>query len=395
MAGLILKKVEYNHFDVLKKFRELYETEPLLVRAPARINLIGEHTDYNDGFVMPAAIDKEIVFALAPSNDGISRIFSLNFQEGIEVNNVEPEKIEKPRWANYLLGVMRALRNKHLKLKPFNCVLGGNIPAGSGVSSSAALECGFIFGLDELNQLNQPKIELIKMAQWAEHNYAGVNCGIMDQFASMMGKEGNVFVLDCRTLLYQYFPIELNGYTLVLLDTNVKHSLADSEYNSRRKECEAGVSILKKHYPTITNLRDVSMDMLIKHRTEFSDITYNRCAYVVAEIERVQKASNDLAKGDVKSFGARMYETHDGLSKLYQVSCKELDFLVDEAKKSEYVLGARMMGGGFGGCTINIIKDDKLAAFIDQVKKRYEETFHIEMNSYVVKVKNGTGKIMY
>lgn len=387
--------MDYNHLDVLKKFRELYKEEPLLVRSPARINLIGEHTDYNDGFVMPAAIDKEIVFAFAPSGDGITRLYSLNFREDVEVDSANPEKIKKPKWANYLLGVMRALRNKNLPLKPFNCVLGGNIPTGSGVSSSAALECGFIFGLNELNQLNQPAVEMIKMAQWSEHNYAGVNCGIMDQFASMMGKEDHVFVLDCRSLAYQYFPMELNGYALVLLDTNVKHSLADSEYNTRRRECEAGVAILKKYYPEINSLRDVTLDMLAKHRSDFQPLTYNRCLYVVGEIDRVQKASQDLVKGDIKAFGAKMYETHDGLSRLYQVSCKELDFLVDEAKKFEYVLGARMMGGGFGGCTINIVKEEMIPSFIDHIKRKYETEFQVEMKSYAVKIKNGTSKIVY
>jgi galactokinase len=382
--------VEYYHHDVLDKFLSLYQTQPLLVRSPARINLIGEHTDYNDGFVMPAAIDKEIVFGIAPSNDGQSRVYALNFQEEFLIDINKPDKVKKPAWVNYLLGIIKQLNDRKVKLKPFNCVMGGNIPTGSGMSSSAALECGFVYALNEFNQLGLEKIDMIKMAQWSEHNYAGVMCGIMDQFASMMGKRDHVIMLDCRSLQYQYFPIELNGYSIVLLDSNVKHSLADSEYNNRRKECEEGVTILKKHFPDIKSLRDVSLEMLQQYRSKFSEVVYNRCLYVVGEIKRVPEAGRDLEAGNIKSFGAKMYETHDGLSKLYEVSCKELDFLVDQAKQHEEVLGARMMGGGFGGCTINIVKDDKIESFIKKVKQAYREAFNIELPSYVVAVRDGS-----
>jgi galactokinase len=382
--------VEYYHHDVLDKFQTLYHTRPLLVRSPARINLIGEHTDYNDGFVMPAAIDKEIVFAIAPSNDGQSRIYALNFKEEVHIDISKPDKVKKPVWVNYLLGIIKQLNDRNIKLKPFNCVLGGNIPTGSGMSSSAALECGFVYALNELNKIGLEKIDMIKMAQWSEHNYAGVMCGIMDQFASMMGKKDHVIMLDCRSLQYQYFPIELNGYSIVLLDSNVKHSLADSEYNNRRKECEQGVNILKNHFPNIKSLRDVSLDMLNQYKSEFSDVVYNRCLYVVSEIDRVPNAGRDLEAGNIKSFGTKMYETHEGLSKLYQVSCDELDFLVSQAKQHEEVLGARMMGGGFGGCTINIVKDDKIDSFINKVKVAYQQAFKIELLTYVVAVKDGS-----
>jgi galactokinase len=382
--------VEYYHHDVLDKFQALYHTQPLLVRSPARINLIGEHTDYNDGFVMPAAIDKEIVFAISPSNDGQSRIYALNFQEEVQIDIAKPDKVKKPSWVNYLLGIIRQLNDRNVKLKPFNCVLGGNIPTGSGLSSSAALECGFVYALNELNKIGLEKIDMIKMAQWSEHNYAGVMCGIMDQFASMMGKKDQVIMLDCRSLQYQYFPIELSGYSIVLLDSNVKHSLADSEYNNRRKECEQGVNILKNHFPRIKSLRDVSLDMLTQHRGEFSDVVYSRCRYIVGEINRVPLAGQDLEAGDIKSFGARMYETHEGLSNLYEVSCEELDFLVAQAKQHEEVLGARMMGGGFGGCTINIVKDDKIEFFVNKVKAAYQQAFKIELLTYVVAVKDGS-----
>jgi galactokinase len=386
--------MEFTRADVRQKFVELYKTEPLLVRSPARINLIGEHTDYNEGFVMPAAIDKEIVFAIAPATDNRTNIFSLNFNEEVEVNIDQPDKVVSPRWLNYLLGVLQGVRDKNKNTKAFKCVFGGNIPPGAGVSSSAALECGFAFALNELNQFDLPKIEMIKIAQWAEHNYAGVKCGIMDQFASMMGKKDHVFVLDCRSLAYQYFPIVLKGYTLLLLDTGVKHSLADSEYNTRRKECEEGVSLLQKHYPSLTSLRDAAPAMILKHKAEFADVIYDRCFYVVSENKRVHEASKDLADHNIVAFGAKMYETHHGLSVLYDVSCKELDFLVDEAAKTQEVVGARMMGGGFGGCTINIILNDHVDTFTEQIKKSYRNRFNIELKSYLVKVNDGSSLIL-
>jgi len=385
--------MEIRYQDVLKKFKEVYPGEPLLVRSPARINLIGEHTDYNDGFVMPAAIDKEIVFAMAPSNDGISRIFSMNFQEQLSIDLHDTNKVKHPKWLNYLMGIIHQLKERGLKLKPFNCVVGGNIPAGSGLSSSAAFECGFVFALDRLNNLNLEKLDMIKLAQWSEHHYAGVKCGIMDQFASMMGKSEHVFVLDCRSLVYHYFPITLKDYTIVLLDSSVKHSLADSEYNTRRKECEQGVAILQKYYPTIESLRDVTPAMLKEKQAYLPAVVYKRCSYIVSEIARVQEASQDLEKGDIVQFGKKMYETHDGLSKLYEVSCKELDFLAAQAVNFDGVVGARMMGGGFGGCTINIVRNDKVEPFIKQTRQNYYNSFNIELPSYIVEIKDGTSII--
>lgn len=385
--------MEFNYQDVQKKFKTLYPGEPLLVRSPARINLIGEHTDYNDGFVMPAAVDKEIAFAIAPSENGASHIFSLNFQEQAEIKIDQSAKVARPAWLNYLLGIIHQLTERGYTLKPFNCVVGGNIPAGAGMSSSAALECGFIYALNELNNLKLDKLDMVKMAQWSEHHYAGVKCGIMDQFSSMMGKHDHVFVLDCRSLQYHYFPLRLPGYSVVLLNSNVKHILADSEYNTRRKECEQGVAILKKRYPNIASLRDVTTAMLTENRSQFSAIVYNRCSYVVGEISRVQEASKDLEKGDLQQFGKKMYETHDGLSKLYEVSCKELDFLVDEARKFDGVVGARMMGGGFGGCTINILKNESVEPFIKQTRDNYRNFFNVELPAYVVKIEDGTSVI--
>jgi galactokinase len=379
--------------DIQSTFLETFNKEPLVIRAPGRINLIGEHTDYNDGFVMPAAIDKEIFFGISASNDQRSVIYSIKYNERFEVDLNNPKPVEEPRWANYLLGVLFQFIENGYPVKPFYCVFGGNVPLGAGMSSSAAMECGFAFALSEFNLLNVPKLKMITMAQWAEHNYVGVQCGIMDQFASVMGKEGHVIVLDCRSLTHEYSPLDLKEYGIVLCDTKVKHSLVDSEYNTRRKECESGVKVLRQHYPEVKSLRDVSLTMLKKHRNEFQGAVFNRCLYVVEEILRVQEASKDLDKGDLKAFGKKMYETHEGLSKLYEVSCEELDFLVAEAKKFDRVLGSRMMGGGFGGCTINLVQNDFTAPFIEHMKTEYKKAFSIDMPAYRVKVVEGTGRV--
>ena len=383
--------MDFTYQDVIKKFRELYSGEPLIIRAPGRINLIGEHTDYNDGFVMPAAIDKDITFAIAPSDTDESVIYSLTYDEFFTVDLHNPQKTREPKWANYLLGVMRQFIDQGHTLKPFRCVFGGNIPTGAGLSSSAALECGFAYALNELNQSKIPRETMVRMAQWSEHHFVGVKCGIMDQFASMMGAEEKVIVLDCRSLEYHYSPLSLQDHSIVLCNTGVKHSLVDSEYNTRRSECEQGVSILKKHYPEVKSLRDVSAAMIERHRSEFPGKVYNRCFYIVDEIKRVQEASNDLQQGKLEAFGKKMFETHEGLSYLYEVSCPELDFLVAHARKYDGVLGARMMGGGFGGCTINIIRKETVETFISSAREAYQKAFNLELITYIVHVKSGAG----
>jgi galactokinase len=379
--------------EIQSKFIELFSKEPLLVRAPGRINLIGEHTDYNDGFVMPAAIDKEIVYALAPSDNADSSVYSVKYNEYAHINIRDPKKVDQPKWANYLLGVLHQMVEQGLPVKPFNCVFGGDVPLGAGLSSSAAMECGFAFGMNELFSLGIPKLKLVLMAQWAEHHYVGVMCGIMDQFASVMGKEDHVIVLDCRSITHRYAPIDLKEYIIVLCDTKVKHSLVDSEYNTRRAECENGVSILQKYFPQVKSLRDVTPAMLEKYKTELPGKVYDRCSYIVAEIERVQQASKDLDAGDLVAFGKKMYATHEGLSKLYEVSCQELDFLVEEAKKFNTVIGSRMMGGGFGGCTINIVKENEADNFVTHLEQVYKSAFNIDLQTYRVKIKEGTSVV--
>jgi galactokinase len=379
--------------DIQSKFQEIFRKEPLVVRAPGRINLIGEHTDYNDGFVMPAAVDKEIFFGISGSSDKRSVVYSINYDEQFEIDLENPQRVEHPRWANYLLGVLFQFREKGYPIKPFSCVFGGNVPLGAGMSSSAAMECGFAVALREFHLLKVPDIELIKMAQWAEHHFVGVMVGIMDQFASVMGKAGNAIVLDCRSLTHHYAPLDLRDFGIILCDTKVKHSLVDSEYNTRRNECQAGVRILQKRYPGIRSLRDVTPEMLEGSRGEFERKVYDRCLYVVQEIIRVQQASDDLKAGNIAAFGKKMFETHEGLSHLYEVSCKELDFLVEEAAKFDGVIGARMMGGGFGGCTINLVRTGKSTEFIRHMTGRYRQAFNIEMAAYEVNVVDGAGRV--
>lgn len=385
--------MDFSPHDISLKFRERYNINPLLVRAPGRINLIGEHTDYNDGFVMPAAINFGTYFAMAPADDGITEIFSLKYNEAFHVNlNDEIRPVKNPSWVNYLLGVIHQLKQQGT-LKPFKCVFGGNIPIGSGLSSSASVECGFAFALNELNALNIDRQKLVLMAQWSEHNFVGVKCGIMDQFASMMSKKGNVILLDCRSLEYSYSPLQLSEYSLVLCDTKVKHALVDSDYNTRRQECERGVARLQKHDPKIKSLRDVDEALLWKHQPEFEGKEFDRCLYVVQEIERVQAANRDLKESNLKSFGARMFDTHRGLSELYQVSCKELDFFVSVAKQHPGVIGARMMGGGFGGCTINLVQKDVVATFVNALTESYRSSFGIEAAIYRVALEDGVNII--
>jgi galactokinase len=378
---------------VVGKYRSLYQTAPLVVRSPGRINLIGEHTDYNDGFVMPAAIHYDTVFAIAEAPGQRSEIYSLDYNETITIDINNPEKLDQPKWANYLLGVLKQFVLGGYRIKPFTCAFGGNIPMGAGLSSSASMECGFAFAINELFGFDVPREKLILMAQWAEHNYVGVKCGIMDQFASMMGKKDHVILLDCRSMEFEYCPLKLSDHTLILCDTRVKHSLVDSEYNTRRSECEQGVSILKKYYPHINSLRDADESMVRRHRAEMPGKVFDRCLYVVQEIFRVQEASHDLKANRLDAFGKKMFETHDGLSRLYEVSCKELDFLVEQAREFGTVVGSRMMGGGFGGCTINIVPKSDAQRFVDGVALAFRETFGHEMAVYNVSIKDGTNNI--
>ena len=377
--------------NVDKIFREKFSEDPHLYYSPGRINLIGEHVDYNDGFVMPAAIDKGIYFAIALNTTDKINCYSVDFDESISLSLSEVRKMDG--WKNYILGVVNEFQKLKVDVKGFNCVFGGNIPIGGGLSSSAALEGGVSFGLNELCHFEKDRKELALLGQRAEHNFPGVMCGIMDQYANMFGKDHTVILLDCMKITHEYIPLNIEGYEIVLINTKVHHSLAASEYNQRRKECEEGLEIMKQN-SAIQSFRDVTKpDDLLDYKDEMSKEVYKRCLYVVEEIERTQKAAELLKENDVIGFGKLMFQTHDGLRYQYHVSSKELDFLVDAAKENEDVVGSRLMGGGFGGCTINLIKKEGVKSFLSKILPAYKKQFDIDAEVYDVKVVGGTHEI--
>ena len=377
-----------------KQFVQLYQQEPLVVKSPGRVNIIGEHTDYNNGFVLPAAIDKAAYLAIALRDDDEIHLSALDLNEHFKIHIKDLKPIGDISWPNFILGVVAQFIKKGITLKGFNAALLSDVPIGAGLSSSAAIECATVFALNELLQTNLDRMTMVHMAQKAEHEYAGVLCGIMDQFASMFGKKDQVILLDCKTMHYQYYPLKLSNYDIVLLDTQIKHALASSEYNTRRAECEQGISLIQQRYPSTKSLREVSMDML-NECVDSSQMTkvYNRCKYVIAEIERTQAAAKDLQEGQLAAFGQKMFATHDGLSLLYEVSCPELDFLVKEVKDNPNVIGARMMGGGFGGCTINLIKKEATASVVQKLVASYQNMFQKSLQHYIVAISDGTGLV--
>lgn len=367
------------------------ESEPLLICSPGRVNLIGEHTDYNEGFVLPAAIDKAIYLAVGPRDDDELHFVALDINKTFRgsIHNLLPTHT----WADYLLGVAAQMRLIDQPIRGFNCVFTGTIPMGSGLSSSAALENGVGFALNELFQLGLDRITLLKLSQRAENDFVGAKVGIMDMFASMMGKADHVIKLDCRSLEYTYAPLQMDGIRIVLCDSRVKHSLVTSEYNTRRAECEAGVRFLKTFYPNINSLRDVTMTMLDAHLKETEPLIYRRCAYVVQENQRLLDGVKALEAGDIRTFGQLMYGSHEGLSEWYQVSCPELDTLVAIAREHPGVLGARMMGGGFGGCTINLVREEALEDFTQLITKQYKAQTGKDTYLHVCKIQNGTNLV--
>jgi len=373
-----------------QKFGELYPGSPLLVKSPGRINIIGEHTDYNQGFVLPAAIDKAVYAAFSLRTDDQIHLTALDLNETFTIGVDSLHPVLDISWPNYILGAVAQFKKKGIALKGFNAVLTSDVPIGAGLSSSAAVECATTFALDELLGTHFERVEMVKMAQTAEHEYAGVMCGIMDQFASMMGKKDHVIKLDCRTLTYEYVPFKLQGIKIVLLDTHVKHSLASSEYNTRRRECSQGVAWVKEHESAVNSLRDVSEWMLDRYVLPKSALIDKRSRFIVQEIQRLEAGCRDLSKGDIGSLGRKMLATHDGLSHMYEVSCKELDFLVDFVRDNPAVVGARMMGGGFGGCTINLVLESAIDELIAAVQPAYEEAMGLPLGIYVTTIENGT-----
>jgi galactokinase len=379
---------------VAQKFRELYSAEPMIVKSPGRINIIGEHTDYNDGFVLPAAIDKAAYLAISLRDDDEIHLMADDLNEKFTSSINELKPVRDISWPNYILGAVAQFQKKGIALKGFNAVLASDVPIGAGLSSSAAVECATIFALNELLHTQLSKIEMVKMAQLAEHEYPGVMCGIMDQFASMMGKRDHVIKLDCRSLQYDYVPFKLDGIKILLLDTNVKHSLASSEYNTRRKECAQAVAWIQEYEPNVQSLRDVSEAMLYKYVLPKDKLIDRRARFIVQEIDRLLKACEDLQQGDILALGKKMFETHDGLSKMYDVSCDELDYLVNFVRKNNAVIGARMMGGGFGGCTINLVKEQAVESLVQEISAEYLEHSGKKLSFYVVSISDGTHQVL-
>ena len=381
----------------VRKLREIYQSkfgggEPRVFRSPGRINIIGEHTDYNDGFVLPAAVDKEIYLLMLPNDSDQINIYSIDENESISLTLKDYSK-SIPAWAKYPIGVVDQLLKLSKKIGGFNCVFGGDIPIGAGLSSSAALECATLFGLNECFDLGLKKDEIAKIAQRAENEFVGVNCGIMDQFASVFSKKNHALKLDCRDLTYQAYQLDLGDYSLMLVDSLVKHSLASSEYNVRRQECEEAVAAIATQFPHVKSLRDAEIDHLNSVKASLSKIIYTRAKYIIEEIERVNLACQAIEDKDLKTLGKLIYDTHYGLQYEFEISCKELDFLVDFTKGLPEVLGARMMGGGFGGCTINLIQSNFQDQFELSISKSYQDKFGIKPNIYQVQTANGSSEI--
>ena len=383
--------IQMNTQAIRDKFASLYGEAGTLYTSPGRINLIGEHTDYNGAFVFPGAIDKAMVAEIRPNGTDRIRAFALDLGEAAEFG-LKEEDAPQQSWARYIFGVCREIQKRGGKIAGFDTVFAGDVPLGAGMSSSAALESTFAFALDDLFSLGLSKWDMAKIGQATEHNYCGVKCGIMDQFASVFGKAGKLLRLDCKSFEYEEHPFDPKGYCLLLVDSCVKHELASSAYNKRRESCERVVATLAKRYPEVKFLRDASFAQLEEVKNEVSEEDYKCAAYVIGEVERVLTVCEALDKGDYQTVGEKMYETHHGMSKLYEVSCEELDFLNDLAREFG-VTGSRVMGGGFGGCTINLLKEELHDSFIAEVKKRYEAKYGIQPKFYDVVISDGARRL--
>lgn len=378
---------------ILAAFKKRFQTTPRLFFSPGRINLIGEHVDYNDGFVMPAAIDKGIWFAVAPNDTDVCNFYSHDYDESysVKLSEVKPHE----GWQNYVLGIVDQLLQRELPLTGFDCVFGGNVPVGAGMSSSAAVEGGLLFALNEIFQFQLLRETMATIAQKAEHTYPGVKVGIMDMFASLMGKENNVILLDTTSLAYEYLPLSSENQTLILINTKVHHSLASGEYNIRRQQCHEGFAILQtalgEHVKTFRDIKPADVE---KNKSALPPDVYKRCLYVTQEIERTQKAATFLKENKMEEFGELMFETHEGLSKMYDVSCPELDFLVEQAKNYSTIMGSRVMGGGFGGCTINLVYKADGIDVIEKIIAEYKKKFNIDAEYYEVTTSDGTYEVL-
>ena len=382
-------EIEYVRSRFIKHFDGLTGA---VYTSPGRVNLIGEHTDYNGGFVFPGAVDKGIMAEIRPNGTDKVKAYSIDMKDYVEFG-LNEEDAPRTSWARYIFGVCREMIKRGVEVKGFNTAFAGDVPLGAGMSSSAALESTYAFALNDLFGDNKiDKFELAKVGQATEHNYCGVKCGIMDQFASVFGKKGSLMRLDCRSMEYKYYPFNPQGYKLVLVDSVVKHELASSAYNKRRESCENVVAELKKTHPEVEFLRDVTPEMLAEVKDVVSEEDYMRAEYVIEEIQRVLDVCDALEQGDYETVGQKMYETHQGMSKLYEVSCDELDFLNDVAFDCG-VTGSRVMGGGFGGCTINLVKEELYSTFVSEVRKRYFEVFSKRCKIYDVVIGDGARRL--
>ena len=361
----------------------------VLVLAPGRINLIGEHIDYNDGFVLPAAINRYTCFALRRSGSADAKFVALDLSDELNLELNGPVSVSDKMWANYLLGVVEKFRQNGKDIQGFEAAFSGNIPSGSGMSSSASLECGFGYALNELFDLELPDEEIALAGQWAEHNFVGVQCGIMDQFASVFGREGKVILLDCLSLERTYIDADFGDYSLIFLNSNVSHELHDSQYNNRRHEAATALEAVKAKFPGVQNYRGVTREHLDAVRHSIGDIAFSRGLFVIEEIERVHRAVDALGRGNIEQVGKLLNQTHQGLSKLYEVSCAELDFLAGAAANDVAVAGSRMMGGGFGGCTINLVRKGAEEVFISDMVEAYATAFGRELTPYRLQLSNG------
>ena len=380
--------IQYNS----KTLENLGESSKRIVKvsSPGRINLIGEHTDYNNGYVLPTAIDKVTNFELQKNGEeNKCFIYSTTYNTGFEfeLNNLKKSEIS---WENYILGVVSELLKLGKNLNGFNCKISSDLPIGAGISSSAALECGLASGLNELFKLGLSKLEIVTLSQAAENNFVGSQCGIMDQYASVMSKEEHLILLDCRSLEAEFIPANFKSCKIVLINTKVSHNLAEGEYNNRRKECEKALKKFQQKYPKIASLRDVTIQHLHSCKEILSEKEFNRVHYVLEENTRVLKATEYIKAGKLAEFGELMYQSHSGLKELYEVSCEELDFLVDFTKDKKYIYGSRMMGGGFGGCTINLIEGDAIEEFVEDVSAAYQLKFNISPETITVIPSQGT-----
>lgn len=375
----------------LQKFRTEFKEEPEhIFLSPGRINIIGEHVDYSDGFVLPAAIDKYICFAVRKlPQTNLCTIIAKDLGEEYTFDVTKEIKPVRQMWMNYILGVFSQLQQPENQFYGMEIVFSSTIPMGSGLSSSAALECGFAYILNELFDLHLTRKEIAVIGQKSEHTFAGVQCGIMDQFASVFGKENKVIMLDCNSLEHQYFDADLKGYSLLLFDSCVKHSHLTSGYNERRKDVEHGKKVLWEKFPEVEKFRDFTTTMLDSVKEKMGSVSHKRCLYLLKEIKRVEMAAKAISEGNIEYLGRLLTETHAGLSTEFEVSCEELDFLVENTLQQEGVLGARMMGGGFGGCSINLIQEDKVEEVIKAISEKYLEHFNIEMKVYQVKISDG------